>query len=361
MTLRFSGAVEVDGFGVELELVVERGETVAIVGPNGAGKSTVLRAIAGLEPLSHGSVSFDGRVWDAPADGVFVPARDRRVGMMFQQYLLFDHLTARENVAFGLRARGVARADAEARAGASLDALGVGAVAGQLPSSLSGGQAQRVALARAVVGDPDVLLLDEPLAALDVSARAAVRRDLRRSVELVTGCRLIVSHDPVDAHELADRIVVIEGGRVTQQGTFDQLAGGPRSDYVAELMGTNVFAGELAGASFTAPGRVSLHVAAHDLPDGPALVAIRPMAVSLHRARPEGSPRNVWRTTIHDVDRFHERVRVRLGPELPLVVELTEGGLAAIAPDGADGGAVAAGAEVWASVKATEITVVPDA
>lgn len=356
MTLRLDGAIEVDGFRIEIDLAVERGETVVIVGPNGAGKSTVLRSVAGLQPLAAGSLTFDGSVWDAAA--CFVPARDRHIGMMFQQYLLFDHLSAGDNVAFGLRAKGCGRAEAERRAAAALDALGVGAVAGRLPRSLSGGQAQRVALARAIVGEPGVLLLDEPLAALDVAARASVRRDLRRRVDELSGCRLIVSHDPVDAHELADRIVVLEGGRVTQTGRFDELAGSPRSDYVAELMGTNVFAGTLDGTRFETVGRVPLHVAAHDLDNGPALVAIRPMAVSLHRSRPEGSPRNVWATTIAEVDRFHERVRVRLGPELPLVVELTEGGLAALAPEG---GAVAVGTEVWASVKATEITVAPDA
>ena len=357
MTLELSGAVDVGGFRVEVELTVEPGETVALVGPNGAGKSTVLRAVAGLEPLASGRLVFHGETWDDPDGGVLVPARARRVGVMFQQYLLFDHLTALDNVAFGLRATGVARSEADGRALVALGALGVGEVADRFPRSLSGGQAQRVALARALVVDPGVLLLDEPLAALDVAARAAVRRDLRRSVDGVAGCRLIVSHDPVDAHELADRIVVLEGGHVTQTGTFDELAGGPRSDYVAELMGTNVFAGTLDGTQCSIPGRVPLHVPAHGTPDGPVLVAIRPMAIALHRYRPEGSPRNVWQTTIGEIDHFHERVRVRLGPELPLVVEITEAGLAALAVDDT---VPRVGDEIWASVKASEISVVPD-
>lgn len=355
MTLRIVGTIEVapGPFAVELDLEVERGETVALVGPNGAGKSTVLRAVAGLQPIASGRLSFGGDVWDDPSAGVFVPARSRRIGFMFQQYLLFDHLTALDNVAFGLRATGVGRAEAHERALAALDGLGVRSIADRRPGELSGGQSQRVALARAMATDPDVLLLDEPMAALDVTARAAVRRDLRRTVDRVAGCRVVVSHDPVDAHELADRIVVLEHGRVTQDGTFDELAGGPRSSYVADLMGTNVFAGSLVGSTFVIPGRVSLHVAPHEVGDGPALVAIRPMAVALHRSRPEGSPRNVWATTVAGIDRFHERVRVRLGPELPLVVEITEAGLDALD--------AAPGDPVWASVKATEITVVPDA
>lgn len=353
MTLRLDGTIEVDGFRVEIDLRVERGETVSLVGPNGAGKSTVLRAVAGLARLSSGTLEFDGSSWDDPGAGLIVPPRRRSVGMMFQQYLLFDHLSAVDNVAFGLRARGTAKREANEVAVAALDRLGVGAVADRRPGELSGGQAQRVALARALVGAPDVLLLDEPLAALDIGARAAVRRDLRTRLESVDGCRLVVTHDAVDAHELADRIVVLEGGRVAQRGTFEQLAAGPRSTYVADLMGTNVLAGELRGASFRAPGRLPLHVGAHDSGDGAALVAIRPMAIALHTGRPEGSPRNVWETTVAEIDHFHERVRVRLGHELPLVVEVTEGGFAALG--------VEVGERVWASVKASEITVVPDA
>jgi molybdate transport system ATP-binding protein len=352
MTLRLDGTIGVGGFDVELSLEVERGETVALVGPNGAGKSTVVRAIAGLEPLRSGRLALGPTVWDDPAAGIRLAARERSIGVMFQQYLLFAHLSAVENVAFGLRARGVHRSEARRRAQLALDRLDVGEVAARMPDALSGGQAQRVALARALVGSPDVLLLDEPLAALDVGARAAVRRDLRAGLERTDGCRLLVTHDPVDAHELAHRIVVLEGGRVTQSGSFGHLASAPRSTYVAELMGTNVLAGELTGSTFVAPGRQPLHVGAHELADGPALVAIRPMAIALHTHRPEGSPRNVWRTEVAEIDRFHERVRVRLGPEIPLVVEVTEAGLAALG--------VVVGDRVWASVKASEITVVPD-
>jgi molybdate transport system ATP-binding protein len=352
VTLRLAGRIAVGAFSVEMDLVVEPGETVALVGPNGAGKSTVLRALAGLHPLSTGTMRFGAAVWDDPVAGVFVPPAGRGVGVVFQEYLLFDHLSALDNVAFGLRARGVARRDAERRSSSLLEVLGVGDVAGRRPPELSGGQAQRVALARALVVEPDLLLLDEPLAALDVGARAAVRHDLRRMMDGVAGCRVVVSHDPVDAHEIADRVVVLERGAVTQVGTFDEIAASPRSTYAAELMGTNVLAGHLDGHEVTLSGPVPLRVGAHDLADGPVLVAIRPMAIALHHDRPEGSPRNVWRTTVASLDRYHERVRVRLGDELPVVVELTEAGWSALG--------LGRGGAVWASVKASEVAVVSD-
>ena len=353
MTVRLAGTVRLGTFSVDVDISIELGETVALVGPNGAGKSTILRVLAGLQPLTAGSLTFGTTVWDDPAAGVFVPSAQRGVGVVFQEYLLFEHLDVVANVAFGLRARGVGRREAERRALELLDVLGVGGVADRRPTALSGGQAQRVALARALATDPQLLLLDEPLAALDVRARAAVRHDLRRTVDSHPGHRVVVSHDPVDAHELADRIVVLEHGAITQSGTFDEIAGSPRSSYAADLMGTNVLPGALRGSDVALAGPVPLRVGAHELADGPVLVGIRPMAIALHVDRPEGSPRNVWQTTVVGLDRFHERVRVRLGEELPVVVELTEAGWTALG--------LGEGDPVWASVKASEVSVVPDA
>lgn len=352
MTLRLQGTVDVGAMTVEIDIAVDRGETVALVGPNGAGKSTVLRAIAGLAPLSSGSLINDDTVWDDPVDGVLVPPQQRRVGFVFQQYRLFEHLDARENVAFGLRARGVDRSAARATAMATLERLGVGLVAGQHPSMLSGGQAQRVALARALVTEPSVLLLDEPLAALDVSARGAVRRDLQRLVGSVDAARILVTHDPVDAHTLADRVLVLEAGRVTQVGTVAELAAAPRSSYVADLVGTNLVRGDLRGGTLTVADGVSLAVGAHHLPHGPTIATVRPAAVALHRSRPEGTPRNVWRTEVVGVDVSEGRVRVRLGLPFEFVVEVTTAGFASLAVDVGD--------QVWASVKASEISVVAD-
>jgi len=353
VTLAINARVEVDGFAVEVDLAIERGETVALVGPNGAGKSTILRSVAGLVPIATGCIADAGVTWDEPSSDVFVGPRDRRVGLVFQRYELFGHMSAVDNVAFGLRAGGATKAVAHARAIASLERLGVEDIADQHPATLSGGQAQRVALARTLVLEPGVLLLDEPMAALDVTARGAVRHDLRRWLDETGASRLIVSHDPVDAHAVADRIVVLEGGRVTQRGTIADLAAAPRSAYVADLVGTNLIDGTLCGGVLQASDGTEFRVGAHSAPDGPAVAAVRPAAIALHRERPEGSPRNVWSTTVAAIDRSPDRVRVRLAAPLGLVVEVTEAGLGALRAQVGD--------PIWASVKASEITVVPDA
>lgn len=351
MTLTVHGAVQLDGFRVDIDLEVGAGETVALLGPNGAGKSTVLRAIAGLIPLTSGRIELDGTPWDAPE--VFVPPAGRRVGAVFQSYRLFDHLDARENVAFGLRARGMRRGDARAAAVAALDRLGVASIADRYPADLSGGQAQRVAVARALVGDPSVVLLDEPMAALDVSARSAVRHELADWLAAVGACRLLVSHDPVDAHVLADRVVVLEAGAVTQRGRLSELAAAPSSAYIADLVGTNLLRGTLAGGALQVANEVVIHVGAHDAPDGPVIATIRPAAIALHRDHPEGSPRNVWQAEVAGVERADDRVRVRIGGDLDLVVEVTAAGFGSLGVDVGD--------TIWASVKASEIRVVADA
>jgi molybdate transport system ATP-binding protein len=353
MTLRVDGALRVGEMVVEVEIEIERGRTVALVGPNGAGKSSIVRAIAGLHALESGRIEVDGAIWDAPADDVFVPAEHRRVGVVFQDYRLFGHLSARENVAFGLRATGTSRRGARWTADRTLERFAVGEVGDRKPDALSGGQAQRVALARAVAIEPAVLLLDEPMAALDVSARGAVRRDLAAWISDIDGYRLLVTHDPVDAHALADRVIVLEHGRVTQAGTMAELAAAPRSDYVADLMGTNLVRGRLDGDHLEVDGGGAMFVGAHHVGDGPVIATIRPAAVALHRERPEGSPRNVWETIVAGVDTSDGRVRVRLDAPYPLVVEVTGAGFASL--DAEPGGAV------WASVKASEITLVADA
>lgn len=239
--------------------------------------------------------------------------------------------------------------EADRRARAALDLFGIADLVDQRPHSLSGGQAQRVALARAMVFDPDVLLLDEPLAALDASTRAQVRHDLAHRLGDVGTARLLVTHDPIDAYALADRVVVLEAGQVTQRGTVAELAAAPRSGYVADLMGTNLVPGRLVGHTLQLSSGGNLVVGPHAVADGDALAAIRPMAISLHRQQPEGSPRNVWRTRIAGIERFHDRVRVRLHDPIPVVVEVTEAGFAALS--------VVEGDLVWAAVKASEVTV----
>lgn len=349
MSLAATVVVELPGFRLDVALHVAPGEVVALLGPNGAGKSTALRALAGLRPLDGGSIRLDGELLD-DGGAHFVPAEQRSVGVVFQDYLLFPHLSARENVAFGLRARGTGRVGARARADEWLIRVGLGELGDRRPGALSGGQQQRVALARALAPSPRVLLLDEPLAALDAGTRGDVRRDLRRHLDAFGGCTVLVTHDPVDAYALADRVVVVEQGTVVQQGTLAEVAAHPRSRYVAELVGINLVRGRMAGGSFVADSGATV-VVAEAPEDGPAFVAVRPQAISLHRTHPEGSQRNVWSTTVADIDQQHDRVRVRLAGTLPLVAEITPAALTQMG--------IRPGDEVWAAVKATEVTAYP--
>jgi molybdate transport system ATP-binding protein len=334
---------------LDVEVAVATGELVVLLGPNGAGKTTLLRALAGLVALDRGRVVLDGEVLDDPAAGIHVATEWRPVGFVFQDYLLFPHLSALENVAFGLRARGLPRAEARRRAAAWLDRVGLAGHAAARPRALSGGQAQRVALARAMVSDPRLLLLDEPLAALDAATRTEVRRDLRRHLASFDGTRLLVTHDPLEAVALAHRLVVLEGGRVTQTGTPEQVSARPRSRYVAELVGVNLFRGHAAGRVVTLDGGATL-VAAGDH-HGEVFAAVHPHAVALHRRAPEGTPRNVWAGSADTLDIVGDRVRVRVVGPVPIVAEVT--------PAAAGELRLADGGPVWASVKATEVTVYP--
>ena len=346
MSLDVDVQVRLGALQLDLSLVVHPGELVAVLGPNGSGKSTLLRCVAGLVPLDDGHVVVDGRPLDSPAGDVFVPPQQRSVGMVFQDYLLFDNLSALDNVAFGVRANGARRQPARRVAARWLDRVGLADLGHLRPRALSGGQAQRVALARALVTEPRVLLLDEPLAALDAGARATMRVELRRHLDSFDGMRLLVTHDPLDAYALADRVVVLEHGRIAQQGALGAITAHPRSRYVADLAGLSLVRGELRDGVLTTPGGLTITVAepGHD---GPAFVAIRPQAVSLHRHRPDGSARNVWHLHVADVDRRPERSRVGLDGQVPIVAEITTAAL--------DELALAVGDPVWASVKATDI------
>lgn len=333
---------------LELALACADGETVALLGPNGAGKTTALRVIAGLLPVDRGVIAVEGRVLDDPATGTFVAAEDRPIGVVFQDYLLFPRMTALDNVAFGLRARGVRKPDARATAMRWLERLDLAALAAARPRSLSGGQAQRVALARALATSPRILLLDEPLAALDARTRLQVRSELRRYLRTFSGARLLVTHDPVDAMVLGDRLIVLECGRVTQTGTAADVAGHPRSRYVAELVGLNLLHGTRTGQrTVRLPSGATLAVA-DPLPAAGVIIAIRPRAVAIHPSRPSGSPRNVWPATVVDLEADRDRVRVELDGPVPLVAEVTPTAVAELD--------LVPGAAVWAAVKAVDLT-----
>jgi molybdate transport system ATP-binding protein len=342
-------AVRLGTFDLDVAVDVAAGEIVAVLGPNGAGKSTLLRALSGLAALDRGLVRLDGVVLEDASRAIRVPPEHRPIGVVFQDYLLFPHLSAIENVAFGLRARGVRPRQARARAGSWLDRLGVGEHAEARPRALSGGQAQRVALARALAIDPRVLLLDEPLAALDASARDTVRRDLRRHLKSFTGIRIVVTHDPLEAVALADRLVIIEAGRVVQTGSAAEVTQRPRSRYVADLVGVNLFRGIATTGHLALPSGAIIQFA--ETLEGEVFAIIHPRAVALHRARPEGSPRNVWRGHASTLDFQGDRVRVGVEGEIGIVAEVT--------PAAVNDLDLAEGSEVWVSVKATEISVYP--
>lgn len=349
MTLRADVQVRRDAFALRVAFEVRAGETLVVLGPNGSGKTTLLRAMAGLVPLQAGSVSLDDEVLDDVETGRHVPAERRSIGVVFQDYLLFPHLSVRENVAFGPRCRGASRAAATASADAWLERLGLAAAGDRVPTTLSGGQAQRVALARALVTNPRLLLLDEPLSALDVTTRAQIRGDLRRELSRHTGVRVVVTHDPLEAAALADHLLILEEGRVVQQGTPDDVTARPRSRYAADLAGVNLLRGRADGEHIVLEHGGQLVVP--EAGSGPVFAVIHPRAVTLHPERPAGTARNVWAGRVAEIDVEGRRVRVRVAGECPLVAEITSGALSELH--------LAVDRSVWMAVKATEISVYP--
>jgi molybdate transport system ATP-binding protein len=228
-----------------------------------------------------------------------------------------------------------------------LERVGMAEHSASRPSRLSGGQRQRVALARALATRPALLLLDEPLAAIDAGARAALRRDLRNHLRGAQGIRIVVTHDPLDAVAMADRLVVLENGRITQEGTLAQVTARPRSPWVARLVGLNLYRGSAATNLITLPSGHQLQVVAQV--QGPAFALVHPRAVSLHRLRPEGSPRNVWRGEVAGVDFAGDRVRVQVGGPVLVIAEVT--------PESVSELRLADGGPIWVTIKATEIEV----
>ena len=350
MSLRADVQLRRGALDLSVDIEVRPGEVLALLGPNGAGKSTLLRCLAGLAAVDAGRITIDSIAVDDPVVAAFVAPEDRSVGFVFQNYVLFEHMTVAENVAFGLRASGTPKARALATSHDWLKRVGLAELAAVRPKALSGGQAQRVALVRALATSPRVLLLDEPLAALDVGTRATVRRDLHRHLESFEGMAILVTHDPVDAYALADRVAILDAGRIVQIGTLAEVTARPRSRYVADLVGVNLVSGDVSeGVLATSSGA---RVVIADAPAGPSLAIIRPHSISLVRDHPEGSSaRNVWAGTIAEIDRLGERARVSIDGLLPLTAEITVAALEAMQ--------LRSGDDLFATVKATDIEVYP--
>jgi molybdate transport system ATP-binding protein len=406
------GADERGAFRLDLRLHVDPGETVALLGPNGAGKTTALRALAGLEPISDGHIILNGRVLDRAAtrrtdsaanmlgrdrgdeeaagpatrrsetatSARWVPPENRRIGVVFQDYLLFPHLNAIDNIAFGPRRRGLSRSESRALAATWLDRVGLGDFGKRRPRQLSGGQAQRVALARALATEPALLLLDEPLAALDARTRLDTRAELHRHLTGHEGAAVLVTHDPVDALMLADRLVVIEDGKAVQEGDAESVTARPRTDYIARLVGLNLYRGKASGhtvrlesgallttaeplgsvsessavtnrAAASRSAETSETATSGAAAEADAFAAFAPSAVALYRRKPDGSPRNTWQATVAGVHRHGDSVRVQLDGPLRAAADVTPAAAAQLGLE--------PGQRIWAAVKATEITAYP--
>ncbi|MCM2577200.1 ABC transporter permease [Streptomyces meridianus] len=337
---------EVTGFD-RLVLDARPGTTIAVVGPNGAGKTTLLRALLGLTAHAHATV----RIGDRDVTGL--PPHRRGIAWVPQDGALFPHLTARANTAYGLRAQGAGRAEARRTAQEWLDRLHVGHLAGHRPARLSGGQAQRVALARALAARPRLLLLDEPLAALDQTTRAHVRHTLRTHLGGFGGVCLVVTHDPVEAVSLADRVVVLDGGRLVQDGPPAEVTRRPRTPWVARMLGRNAWAGVVTGGVLELDGGGRLTAAEPPAEGERALAVVAPEAVTLYRSRPDGSPRNLRPGTVAEVTGVGSRLRILVVSDRApdVVAEVTPSAVAELG--------LAEGVSVWTGIKATEVVVVP--
>lgn len=300
--------VRLDARDVDVRIDLAAGRTLAVMGPNGAGKSTLLTALAGLLRPDTASVRLGDTV--LADERTWLPAHRRGVALMAQDPLLFPHLDARENVAFGPRSAGVGRRVARGVADRWLRDLGVGDLADRRPTDLSGGQAQRVALARALATEPRLLLLDEPMAALDVSVAPQIRRLLREV--LADRTTVLVTHDVLDALTLADRVVVIEAGRVVEDGPTRDVLTRPRSAFGARIAGLDLVPGVMRGGRLVATDGLTIEGAPSEpLADGaPAVAVISPADVAVHLEAPGGSPRNVLPATVTHLETLGEHVRV---------------------------------------------------
>jgi len=341
-------------FALDCDLEAEARATLVVVGESGSGKSSVLRYLAGLLRPDQGRIDLGSDCWCDTERGIWIPAHGREVGYVPQDYALFPHLSAADNIGFGLRAAGFARSEVRRRTDALLERFELTAFGQQRPSQLSGGQQQRVALARALALEPVLLLLDEPLSALDVETRHVVRTELKRVLTGLSCITVFVTHAPMEALLFGDRIAVMEKGKVVQTGDRLSLLREPRSRYVATLLGLNLLAGRVVhrgqGSEVTLATPRGPITAAESGAGDELFVVVSPDQVTLSLDEPGTSARNVLSGEIAEIlpePPYGERVRVVIGPAPVFVAEVTA---AAVAQLG-----LAVGQRVYAAFKATSV------
>jgi molybdate transport system ATP-binding protein len=343
-------------FSLDVSLEVMAGSTLALVGESGSGKTTTLRLLAGLDAPDRGRIAWNESLWFDSVSKLMIPAWERPISYVGQDYALFPHLTLFENVAFGLRALGRSHGEIRDRVGRELARFRLGGLENHRPRQLSGGQQQRAALARALVLDPSVLLLDEPLSALDLKTRRGVRAELRSTLRSLTCATVYVTHSPIEALVFGDRITVLSDGQAGQSGSRQDLLRYPRSTFVAEFMGVNLFQGRIVSRDPSGLARMQTEAGELMVMDAEAadedevFVTVSPREITLHLKPPDGSAQNVFVGRVIEIvpePPHGERVRVALGTEPPLVAEVTQRAVGGLGLE--------EGAMVYAAFKATGV------
>ncbi|MCC6442146.1 MAG: ABC transporter ATP-binding protein [Armatimonadetes bacterium] len=314
-------------FALDVDFVQDRQQTLVLIGPSGCGKSTTLNAIAGTVPLDSGRIVLDDRVLYDRAARIDIAPNKREIGFVYQDFALFPHKTVFENIAYGLRCRKKSKAEIHNRVARLMETMQISHLAQARPQQLSGGQQQRVALARALAIDTHILLLDEPLGALDAQTRMSVRSELKRILKSFDVVSIIVTHDFVDALVLGDAIGVMEEGRILQLGSREELLLHPKSKFVADFTGVNFFQGQVVsrngdGWCHVRVGETHIHTPCTDA--GRISLAFFPRDVTLHRDPPKGSAQNSLRGAVREILHLGDRIRVTIDSALPIVAEISD-------------------------------------